>query len=261
MSPRYFATLGIPILRGRDFNARDRQGSPLVVVVSQAFANAYFTGEEPLGKRVRQSNDEPYAEIVEIVRDHKYQSYGEAAAPILYSAYAQRPRVSTQVRPVVVHVRTTVAPASLLQTVKQVIAQIDSTSSAEVQTLRDAVGTEPALRRLGGQLLAAAGALGLLLATIGLYQMMAFVVASRAPEIGVRMALGAEYRPHSPRRARAGVEARGDRNPRRRRAVAGSIACDGQPVGGLERRRSNIVRRDGRLAERRRSGCLLPSRS
>jgi len=191
VSPRYFATLGIPILRGRDFDARDRQGSPLVVVVSQAFANAYFTGEEPLGKRVRQSNDEPYAEIVGIVRDHKYQSYGEAAAPILYSAYAQRPRVSTQVRPVVVHVRTTVAPASLLQTVKQVIAQIDSTSSAEVQTLRDAVGTEPALRRLGGQLLAAAGALGLLLATIGLYGMMAFVVASRAPEIGVRMALGA----------------------------------------------------------------------
>ena len=191
VSPRYFATLGIPLVRGRDFDARDRQGSPSVVIVSQAFANAYFPGDEPLGKRVRQSNDEPYAEIVGIVRDHKYESYGEAATPILYSAYAQRPRVSTQVRPVVVHVRTSGAPASLLQNVKQVIAQIDATSSADVQTLRDAVGTEPALRRLGGQLLATAGALGLLLATIGLYGMMAFVVASRAPEIGVRMALGA----------------------------------------------------------------------
>lgn len=191
VSPRYFAALGIPLVRGRDFDARDRQGSAPVVIVSQAFANAYFPGDEPIGKRVRQSNDEPYAEIVEIVRDHKYQSYGEAATPILYSAYAQRPRLSTQVRPIVVHVRTTAAPASLLQHVKQVIAQIDATSSADVQTLRDAVGTEPALRRLGGQLLAAAGALGLLLATIGLYGMMAFVVASRAPEIGVRMALGA----------------------------------------------------------------------
>ena len=191
VSPRYFAALGIPLVRGRDFDARDRQGSAPVVVVSQAFANAYFPGDEPIGKRVRQSNDEPYAEIVGIVRDHKYQSYGEAATPILYSAYAQRPRLSTQVRPIVVHVRTTAAPASLLQHVKQVIAQIDATSSADVQTLRDAVGTEPALRRLGGQLLAAAGALGLLLATIGLYGMMAFVVASRAPEIGVRMALGA----------------------------------------------------------------------
>jgi predicted permease len=191
VSPRYFAALGIPLVRGRDFDARDRQGSAPVVIVSQAFANAYFPGDEPLGKRVRQSNDEPYAEIVGIVRDHKYQSYGEAATPILYSAYAQRPRLSTQVRPIVVHVRTTAAPASLLQHVKQVIAQIDATSSADVQTLRDAVGTEPALRRLGGQLLAAAGALGLLLATIGLYGMMAFVVASRAPEIGVRMALGA----------------------------------------------------------------------
>jgi predicted permease len=185
VSPRYFATLGIPIVRGRDFEARDREGSPPAVIVSEAFAKAYFPGNEPLGKRVRQSNDEPYAEIVGIVRDHKYQSYDEAATPILYSAYAQRPRVSTQVRPVVVHLRTTGAPASLLQNVKQVIAQIDATSSADVQTLRDAVGTEPALRRLGGQLLATAGALGLLLATIGLYGMMAFVVASRAPEIGV----------------------------------------------------------------------------
>lgn len=191
VSPRYFATLGIPIVRGRDFEARDRQGSPPAVIVTEAFAKAYFPGNEPLGKRVRQSNDEPYAEIVGIVRDHKYQSYGEAATPILYSAYAQRPRVSTQVRPVVVHVRTTGAPASVLQNMKQVIAQIDATSSADVQTLRDAVGTEPALRRLGGQLLATAGALGLLLATIGLYGMMAFVVASRTPEIGVRMALGA----------------------------------------------------------------------
>jgi putative ABC transport system permease protein len=191
VSPRYFATLGIPIVRGRDFDTRDRQGSPPVAIVSQAFANAYFPGDEPLGKRVRQSNDEPYAEIVGIVRDHKYQSYSEAAAPILYSAYAQRPRVSTQVRPVVVHVRTAGAPASVLQNVKPLIAQLDATSAADVQTLRDAAGTEPALRRLGGQLLATAGALGLLLATIGLYGMMAFVVASRAPEIGVRMALGA----------------------------------------------------------------------
>jgi predicted permease len=191
VSLRYFATLDIPILRGRDFDARDRPGSPPVVIVSQAFANAYFPGDEALGKRVRQSSDEPYAEIVGIVRDHKYQSYGEAAAPILYSAYAQRPRVSTQVRPVVVHARTSIAPAPLLQSVKQVIAQIDATSSVDVQTLRDAAGTEPALRRVGSQLLAAAGALGLLLATIGLYGMMAFVVASRATEIGVRMALGA----------------------------------------------------------------------
>ncbi len=191
VSSGYFAALGIPIVRGRDFDARDRQGSPPVVIVSQAFADAYFPGAEPLGRRVRQSTDAPYAEIVGIVRDHKYQSYGEAATPILYSAYAQQPRVSTQVRPVVVHVRTTVAPASLLHAVKQAIAQIDATSSTDVQTLRDGVGTEPAVRRLGGQLLAAAGALGLLLATIGLYGMMAFVVASRGPEIGVRMALGA----------------------------------------------------------------------
>jgi hypothetical protein len=85
---------------------------------------------------VRHSNDEPYAEIVGIVRDHKYQSYGETAAPILDSAYAQRPRVSTQVRPVVVHARTTIAPAPLLQHVKQAIAQIYGEWLRQVEALR-----------------------------------------------------------------------------------------------------------------------------
>src|SRR5215207_2091943 len=78
VSPRYFATLGIPLVRGRDFDDRDRQGAPPVVVVSQAFAKAYFPGGDALGKRVRAGSGEPYSEIVGIVRDHKYQSYGEA---------------------------------------------------------------------------------------------------------------------------------------------------------------------------------------
>ena len=119
---------------------------------------------------------------------------------------------------------------------EQVIAQIDATSSADVQTLRDAVGTEPALRRLGGQLLATAGALGLLLATIGLYGMMAFVVASRAPEIGSQWR-SARVPAAFSGRDRAGAEARDDRNRHWRRAVPASVVCDGQPFGGVERRR------------------------
>ena len=133
---------------------------------------------------------EPYFEIVGVVGDHMYGGYGDASTPLFFSSYTQQPRVSTQVRPVVVHVRAA-SPGALLNDVRRAIAAIDSTIAFEVQTLRQATGTEPALRRFGTQLLGGAGALGLLLAAIGLYGTMAFVVATRTSEIGLRMAIGA----------------------------------------------------------------------
>jgi putative ABC transport system permease protein len=191
VSPGYFAALGVPVVRGRDFDGRDRQGAPPVAIVTQAFASAYFPGEDALGKRVRGGDTDPYVEIVGIVGDHKYQSYGEPASPIFYAAYAQRPQVSTQVRPLVVHLRTAAAPGPLLQDVKRAIAELDSTIATDLQVYRDAAGTEPALRRLGTRLLGSAGILALLLATMGLYGSMAFMVASRTQELGIRLALGA----------------------------------------------------------------------
>ena len=191
VAPRYFRTLGIPLVRGRDFDASDRQGGPPVAIVTESFERAYFPGQTALGKRVRRSDDEPYFEIVGVVRDHMYGSYGDSATPIFYTSYLQQPRVSTQVRPVVLHVRTSGPPAALVPEVREAIAAADSTVLADVRTLREATGSEAAFRRFGTQLLASAGVLGLLLATIGLYGMMAFVVATRTSEIGVRMALGA----------------------------------------------------------------------
>jgi predicted permease len=187
----YFATLGIPIVRGRDFNPGDRQGAPLVAIVTAAFEHAYFPGHSALGKRVRQSPRQPYVEIVGVVRDHMYGSYGDASTPIFYTSYAQQPRVSSQVRPIFLHVRTTGSPAAVLRDVRQAIASVDPTVSADVGTLRDATGFELTLRKFGTRLLASAGVLGLLLATIGLYGTMAFVVATRTSEIGLRMAIGA----------------------------------------------------------------------
>jgi predicted permease len=190
VSPRYFATLGVPLMRGRDFNTGDRSGGQPVAIVSEAFERAYFPGQTALGQRVRRAPNEPYFEIVGIVRDHMYGGYGDLSTPLFFMSYTQQPRVSTQLRPLVVHVRAS-SPSALLTPVRQAIAATDPTAAFQVQTLRQAIGVEPALRRFGTGLLAAAGALGLLLAAIGLYSTMAFVVATRTPEIGLRKAIGA----------------------------------------------------------------------
>jgi hypothetical protein len=190
VSPRYFATLGIPFLRGRDFEPGERQGSPPVAIVTESFERAYFQGQSALGRRVRRSETEPYFEIVGVVRDHMYGSYGDSATPIFYSSYLQQPRVSTQVRPIVVHIRTAAPSPALLREVRDTIAAVDPTVLADVRTLRDATSSDPEKRRLGTRLLASAGILGLVLATMGLYGLMSYVVAARTSEIGVRMALG-----------------------------------------------------------------------
>jgi predicted permease len=193
VAPHYFRTLGVPVLRGRDFNAGDRQGGPLVAIVSEAFERAHFPGQTALGQRIRSLPTDPPFEIVGVVRDYMYGGYGDTSTPLFFSSYTQQPRVSTQVRPLVLHVRAA-APAAVLTDVRRTIASLDSTLAFEVQTLRQATGTEPALRRFGTQLLGGAGALGLLLAAIGLYGTMAFVVATRTSEIGLRMAVGATTR-------------------------------------------------------------------
>ncbi len=184
VGPRYFETLGIPLVRGRGFRWSDRSGAPPVVIVNQAFVRRTFKDEEPLGMFIR-TGDEAHAEVVGVAADTKFLSLTGDPQPLVYYWYAQRPWDP------IVHVRVGGDPEARLRTIQQAVEALDATAIVSVETLRQAAGLEIALRRGAGILLASLGGLGLLLALVGLYGVMAYTVAARRAEIGLRMALGA----------------------------------------------------------------------
>lgn len=190
VAPGYFETMRIPLLRGRDFNVTDRAGTPRVVIVSETFARSYFPGEDALGKLVHAAPGETEA-IVGIVKDHAYRDRGDRPRPVLYRAYAQIPNMSTQPRPLIIHLRTDQPAEASLPTIRRAMAELDPNGPAFVEPLRASTSQDVAIRQMIGFLLSCVGSLGVLLATIGLYGVMGFVVTSRTAEIAIQMALGA----------------------------------------------------------------------
>jgi putative ABC transport system permease protein len=179
----YFRTLGIRMLAGREFDGTDRAGSRAVAIVNETFARTYFAGHDVIGQRV-QTEDEPEAEVIGLVRDHRIGTIGEAPQSVVFYAFAQRPRT------LILHARTT-SPDALVAPLQHAIDEIDATVPVSVQTLRNATSLEMGMRRLGTFLMGSIGAVGLLLAMVGLYGVMTHLAASRTAEVGIRMALGA----------------------------------------------------------------------
>ena len=184
VGPRYFETMGIAMMRGREFRWTDREGSAHVAIVNQAFAQRHIGDGEALGAFVRTGTAE-YAEIVGVVADTQFLSLREVPRPLVYYSYAQQPSDP------MVHVRVSGAPQAALRTLIAASEAIDPAAIVTARTLRQSAGFEIAVRRAAAMLMATLGTLGFLLALVGLYGVMAYTVAAQRAEIGVRMALGA----------------------------------------------------------------------
>jgi predicted permease len=184
----YFETMGIPLVRGRAFEARDRAGAPRVAIVNETMARRYWPGREAIGGIIRFGSGP--VTIVGVARDGKYQRLNEAPRNYLYLPVAQ------QYRPdLVLHVRTDAAAALVVPSIQALLRELDPALPLfDVRTMDEHLEISTFIPRMAASMLGFFGLLGLLLAAVGLYGVVGFNAAQRMREIGLRVALGADRR-------------------------------------------------------------------
>jgi putative ABC transport system permease protein len=189
----YFSTLKVLLLRGRTFNERDTKDSPRVIIIDQAMAEQYFPGENPIGRRLgvdpgNDNEDYTMSEIVGVVARMRFHAVDEMVPlPVIYCSLGQAQRTS-----LTLFVRSTMASAALERSIRDAVTSIDSSLPIfDARPMIDRVQESWGSQRLLSFLFSIFAGLALLLATIGLYGLLAYTTLKRVREIGIRLALGA----------------------------------------------------------------------
>jgi predicted permease len=194
VSPGYFATVGTRLLRGRDIGPGDGAGSSSVALITETVARRLFGTLDPIGRQFRRSmgnNTNPQFEVVGVVEDSKFRSLRDSVGMVIYIPAAQR---GSPVKNFNIELRSDIPPGALVNGMKSIMADMAPTASLEFSTLEELVARSLSRDRLLATLATFFGGLALLLALIGLYGTMAYQVARRRNEIGIRIALGAASR-------------------------------------------------------------------